>query len=355
MVICNCLKRGGKYCVFRGDRRIGYTCDVLDNLKSVTQGALAQRTFTYDMMGRLVTAFNPESGTICYGTKAGSTCTPNYDANGNLLRRVDANGQQTTYTYDALNRLHTKTYSDGVTPAVTMNYDEAGACPNSATAYNTGRLTSVTTPLLGVTPATVQTMFYDSLGRSCASAETVGTASPYTFKYQYNKAGGLTSETYPSGRVVGTSYDAMNRPAGVTSGATTYVNQASTVYASNSGLAKIALGNGLVEQWDYSGQRQQPRRVRLGTTGSPASIGQWEFRNCSTGDYTTECNTNNGNLMSETISPLGVTQRFTYDKVDRLKTAAEGATWTQTFVYDQSGNIGLLGAVGRRAGRKRRL
>lgn len=41
-----------------------------------------------------------------------------------------------TYTYDALNRLQTKAYSDGVTAPVTMTYDGAGAgtCPGSGTA-----------------------------------------------------------------------------------------------------------------------------------------------------------------------------------------------------------------------------
>ena len=42
----------------------------------------------------------------------------------------------TTNTYDALNRLQTKSYSDSVTAPVTMTYDSAGAgaCPGNITA-----------------------------------------------------------------------------------------------------------------------------------------------------------------------------------------------------------------------------
>ncbi len=33
----------------------------------------------------------------------------------------------------------------------------------------------------------------------------------YSFRYSYNLAGALTSETYPSGRVITNSYDGANR------------------------------------------------------------------------------------------------------------------------------------------------
>ena len=49
-----------------------------------------------------------------------------YDADGNLATKVAAAGAssniQTTFTYDALDRALTKTYTDG-TPTVTYCYD----------------------------------------------------------------------------------------------------------------------------------------------------------------------------------------------------------------------------------------
>src|SRR5258708_2772191 len=102
-------------------------------------------------MKRLVTAQNPENGLMCYGSLNGSTCTENYDANGNLLSRTDARSVTTSYTYDAVNRMQTKSYSDGMTPGVTMSYDGSGsgACPVTSLSYNLGRVTGVATAALG--------------------------------------------------------------------------------------------------------------------------------------------------------------------------------------------------------------
>jgi YD repeat-containing protein len=60
------------------------------------------RTFSYDSLGQLVSALNPESGTVTY----------KYDNAGNLLTRTDNRGVKTSFSYDGLNRLTRKTYSD---------------------------------------------------------------------------------------------------------------------------------------------------------------------------------------------------------------------------------------------------
>jgi YD repeat-containing protein len=84
-----------------------YTYDALDDLTGVSQydsvSATTQtRTFTSISLKRLLSATNPESGTISY----------EYDENGNLKLKVDPrllpNTQthvQTTYGYDDLNRV----------------------------------------------------------------------------------------------------------------------------------------------------------------------------------------------------------------------------------------------------------
>ncbi len=111
-----------------------YTYDPLNNLSSVNQiGASGEtpryRKFVYDSLSRLTNACNPE------GIPAGSSCTQtqtpwsaiyNYDANGNVMTRTDARGVATHYTYDALNRLITKTYTNDPanTPALSYGYDQ---------------------------------------------------------------------------------------------------------------------------------------------------------------------------------------------------------------------------------------
>src|SRR6185437_13069803 len=100
-----------------------YSYDTLGNLTNVNQvgdgsGPARQRGFAYDSLSRLLSATNPESGRICYGTVSGTTCNTNgYDADGNLLYKTDARGVGTSFSYDALHRLTFKGYSDGTLPA----------------------------------------------------------------------------------------------------------------------------------------------------------------------------------------------------------------------------------------------
>jgi hypothetical protein len=85
---------------------------------------------------------------------------------------------------------------------VTYYYDTAS--PNGL-----GRLASVVSGT-----ATATDGGYDQMGRVTSSTETLGTYS-YGFSYQYNLAGALWTETYPSGLVVANSFDAAGRVNGV--------------------------------------------------------------------------------------------------------------------------------------------
>lgn len=345
-----------------------YNYDLLDDLISVSQGSQT-RSFQYNSLKQLVFATNPESGTVCYGSWVGGVCTENYDANGNLSSRVDARNITTQYSYDNLNRPTLKTYSDG-TPTVTMAYDSGGGCPNSAVAYNVGRLTAVTTPAVTAggwtVPLTSQTIAYDALGRACTSAETVGTGSPSSFAYQYNLAGGITSETYPSQRVVATSYDLQNRPWSVSAGTTTYVNSTNTSYAPQGALAQLQFGTAAspvaTQTFTYDPVREQPIATTVtagGTAGAQLlSLG---YAYCPGGS---SCSTNNGNPLSQQITTppmLNATtntiinQTYVYDKLNRLALAVEnptaapntqspvcqgitGASWCQQYSPGEYGN-----------------
>lgn len=298
-----------------------YDYDGLNNLIKVTQGQ-QQRTFIYDSLTRLLSATNPESGTIGY----------RYDENGNLSQKIDPRLLSGTdhlvvsYEYDALNRLKTRNYNDG-TPNVTYNYDSAGA--NSK-----GRLTSVSTTLSSYTYGS-----YDVLGRAASGTQTTNGVS-YLMTYEYDLAGHMTRQSYPSGRIVVTETDGAGRIAGVKNGLTGAYYAGATPtdgsnriqYSAHGGTKALKLGNGLWEHSSFN-SRLQLTQIGLGSAATNSSVLQLDY-----GYYS------DGNVQSHSITApgLALAQSYQYDDLNRLKVAQESAgtsqTWKQTFIYDRFGN-----------------
>ena len=94
------------------------------------------RILSYDGLGRKLSETNPESGTVNYTYDSASGCSGT--SKGDLIKRVDARGAVTCYTYDNLHRVLTTSYSDG-TPTKTFVYD-AATVNGSAMSSPKGRL-----------------------------------------------------------------------------------------------------------------------------------------------------------------------------------------------------------------------
>jgi RHS repeat-associated protein len=197
-----------------------YTYDVMDNLVKVTQGS-QQRFFMYDSFKRLIRARNPEQSTVA-GLSLSDPLTGNsawsigfqYDANGNLTQRTDPRGVVSTYVYDALNRNTTLDHSDtsSINPDVKRFYDGATNGKGRFWYNYTGGDFST-----GSNVEHTSTDSYDELGRPLVQRQLFklnGTWSPtYQISRTYNRAGGITSQTYPSGHVVNYNYDNAGRTA----------------------------------------------------------------------------------------------------------------------------------------------
>jgi YD repeat-containing protein len=120
-----------------------YAYDALDNLTSIIQGGSRNRSFTYNSLKQLLQSANPETGTICYGQEASGSCQNNgYDADGNLVYKTDARGVTISYSYDTVNRLTSKAYSNG-DPSVSYVYSGT-SCLGLSVCYNVGHRTSMT-------------------------------------------------------------------------------------------------------------------------------------------------------------------------------------------------------------------
>src|SRR5688500_4584701 len=237
-----------------------YSYDVLDNLTTVTQGTQT-RSFVYDSLKRLTSATNPESGTVTYV----------YDDNGNLTQKTDARvpAVTTTFAYDAINRVTSKSYNDNPnTPPVSYFYDSQ-PLPSGAPSFDrgsaAGRLVAVT---YGSGSSAGTYRGYDQLGRVVRQYQQTDSIN-YLVEATYWANGAIKDETYPgvpSGdrRVVSYANDAAGRLASVTSNATTYAtaaNVSSIGYASHNALKTETYGNSLIHAVTYN-NRLQPSEIK---------------------------------------------------------------------------------------------
>ena len=172
------------------------------------------------------------------------------------------------------------------------------------------------------------------------SASTQGIGSEfYNFQYQYNLAGELTQEAYPSGRVVNYTPDSAGRTvsvAGMQGGvATTYATIPAGGYWPHGAIQTLTLGNGVTETTVYN--------LRLQMITMTAKRNNATLLGLSYGFST---GTNNGNVQSQTIQndavgsepAFSVTQTYTsYDGVNRLAGFSENGH-SQTYGYDAYGN-----------------
>ena len=191
-----------------------YEYNSLDGLTKVVQDGNANeaqriRTFTYNGLGQLITSFNPETGTVCYGNMSSGSCTGAYDGNGNLQAKTDNRGVLAEYTYDGLNRITKKATSGG-------GFSRRSSCylyDDAAVTNSIGRLAREWTQSGGCEndiPSTAPTWKkiaqYDEMGRikqeyQCphAPCKELGTngSQPVRldFAYSYDLAGNLSKST----------------------------------------------------------------------------------------------------------------------------------------------------------------
>lgn len=186
-----------------------YSYDILGNVIAVTQSGVSgetprTRSFTYDSLSRLITSSNPETGTVCYGVWSNGACINGYDANGNLLYKTDARGIAVNYSYDALNRLVSKTYSNDPANTLSTCYQYDSTSVGYPNGNFIGRLThewtqfggcSATLPSSGVkTRRSIRK--YDAMGRvkveeRCVVTNCTTNTTPFSLHMDYDLAGNL--------------------------------------------------------------------------------------------------------------------------------------------------------------------
>jgi RHS repeat-associated protein len=355
-----------------------YTYDALNDLHIVSQGSQT-RTYNYDMLARLTTAYTPE---VSVGATQCAT-TYGYDANGNVTSKVAPLANQgtsctntvtTTYAYDALNRLTSKTYSDS-TPAAHYSYDEGSVTIgswSSGTLLNTkGRLSHTTT---GSAPSMATVYSYDAMGRPAnfwqCSPVNCG-SSAWAMTYTYDLAGDITSWVHPGGFTLTNTVNAAQQVTSIKSSLTgtgqpQYPAQSISYkpWGAVSQLVNGYAGSGVNAQETYIyNKRVEPWTIDVGTTANAAADYCLVYNYYSSWTLPSSCpatsavapsgTTDNGSVMAywynDGSRPVSShTATYSYDSLNRLSGAvakdfSNNTFWSQTYSYDRWGNMSCSG------------
>jgi RHS repeat-associated protein len=302
-----------------------YQYDALDNLLQVNQSGLNRRTFAYDSLSRLTSATNPESGAINYS----------YDANGNLVTRIAPAPNQTgsatvttTYTYDALNRLTQKSYSDGSTPSASYYYD---VIPGGGQRQN-----SIGRKAESYANSCLATVYdYDPMGRISSLHETRPLQCySYSVPYTYDLLGNMTSDTdgaVPGDALTRTySFNTASRLIGVSESGNLNSQELPTVL---SGVHYNALGKIISETTSFGeiGSYTYDNRGREKSSTTT-------LNNSTIYSFNVTSFAPNGNVLAATDTANG-NWTYSYDQFNRLTGANQnnGAS-VYSYVYDITGN-----------------
>jgi RHS repeat-associated protein len=250
---------------------------------------------------------------------------------GNVTSRKDARGITTTYAYDPLNRLTSKSYSDGTTPTARYGYDgnPLSGCATTPPSLGDPNPKGRGTSMCDGSGAT--SWAHDAAGRILAERRTIAGATEM-ISYGYNSDGTLKSITYPSGRTVAYTVGNAERPtAAVDGNGTNYA--AGATYAPQGALASVVHGQvtggfaGIAESYTYNNRLELASILANSSAGAALSLA-YSFAQPAG---------NNGSVASITNnSDAGRTESLTYDPLDRVLTAQAQATsggdcWGQSF------------------------
>jgi RHS repeat-associated protein len=324
-----------------------YTYDVLDNILSVHQnaqsGTYQPRTYTYDGLGRLTSETDPESGTTnyYYDSIASGNCAGTY--NGDLIKRVDAVGNVTCYTYDALHRMKDITYPTGsyATATAQKHYVYDTATVNGAAMANAkGRLAEAYTGTSG-SKITDLGFSYSVRGENTDVYElTPHSGGYYHTTVGYFENGAVKTFSGIPGQTAFTyGVDGEARPATAVQGSTNLVS--ATSYNSGSQPLSVTLGVGDSDNYGYDNATGRMTGYTFTVGSTPKSVA---------GTLTWNPN--------GTLSKLAITDGFNsggtqtckygdptssvagYDDLGRLiKVDCGASVWQQNFSFDAFGNL----------------
>ncbi len=313
-----------------------YTYDSNNNLKAVAAvGGTQTRSYSYDMLSRVTSTIIPETGTTCFyyttsvGTcgagSSGTLCSGDPTA---VCLRIDARNITTTYAYDNMNRLLSKSYNDSNpnTHTVGYSYDQTG--------YNGLTITNGKGRRTGMNDGSGQTAWsYDPVGNVLTEMRTTN-GQTKAINYAYNLDGSIYTIQYPGTRTITYNEGNAERMTSVKdlTNDINYVTAPTSgvMYAPTAALASDIHGStgnfaGITESYTYNNRLQITGVQATSSTGTALNLA-----------YSYVSGNNNNIAVQTNNVTSGRTQTYTYDPLNRLLTAQAQATsggdcWGQSF------------------------
>jgi RHS repeat-associated protein len=268
-------------------------------------------TYTYDSLNRLLSR-SPDP------TTGESPVTFTYTATGKRHTMADASGT-TTYTYDSMDRLVTKAAPEGT---LNYTYDAAGHLASMTSSHTNGVSVGYT---------------YDSLNRLSTVVDGRLSGGNQTTTYQYDGANNVFTVAYPNGITATNGYDALNRISGLgyttQSGVYTYTRDNAGKLINVTEPISPGQSDGRQVQWTYDGiNRLTNETISLDPNNKNGSVG---YGLDPVGNRTSLTSSLSGvNSASSTFNANDERAGESYDANGNV-TAAGG----KTFSYDSENHL----------------
>ncbi|ALN83082.1 BPSL0067 family protein [Lysobacter antibioticus] len=289
--------------------------NALDQVTKVTDPKGLSTTYGYDGFGDRVEVASPDTGVTIYG----------YNGAGLLASKQDANdANRHTYTYDALNRPKTVSYSSGAAD-VEYDYDTVNSVCVAGENFALGRVTAMRSD------GTELKYCYDRWGQLVRKVQTVGTRS-FTLRYAYTSSGQVRSITYPDNAVVDYVRNTLDQ---VTEVGIKPAGGVRTVLLNNAAYEPFGPATG----WTYGNGRSLSRTYDQDYRAKT-------ILDSAAGGLSLAYGYNEVGELTELKDGLqsAFLAKYDYDTLGRLKITRDGPTGTalETYGYDATGNRSSL-------------
>lgn len=284
--------------------------------------------YRWDDKGRVI-----EKVGLCCGIQS----KLEYDEDDNVIKRIDANGNATTYTYDDRGNMLSLTDALGNTERYTYDPDFNQVTSfadkngnNYQFAYDPkGNLTSFTGP-----HGFSNTFTYNDKGWPVTTTDANGNVTRTT----YNTDGTTANVMDAAGYTTTYAYDQCGNITSLTDGRN---NTTTYAYDKNNQITSQtdALGNTTTVSYDKVGNivrvKNAKNQIRAYTYDALGNVLTQTDPQGGTYTYTYD---GKGNVLSVT-DPIGNQQTFTWNEKNKLLTQTNGAGETTTYDYDAKGNL----------------